>query len=601
MSEKLSRHSESEQADYLPTLWSQMEGTKRDVRRWIATPNTMPNMEQIFLNATSEGLDYLEELYENMPAFKRTKKVEIDGATVDFPDFSDVIVGPEGGDNYQNYLKTPEDPQAQYFEIMSKIGRKTASIYMEACLDNPLVATLHIERYENESNSDYCCQADIGDEKYGPRLRLIDDSTRFEPSLGELQSRLAGIDYIQNYETQEEQEEIDTIQRAFIAYHEIGHAMDFYTTMLCLQDKNEINGTDFQEAVTTHRKRHAQNDESSGMFPEDVITSIADYTQREFRQILHLHGFEKTKPVTIRSVKAQRDRLYREMPKESYADEYARQAVCVRHRYQYFARNEKERLENPEKRHKPIYGEMIYMGDSANEEDQSKLNDELIRCGIVAGKRIAVRIAAMPNGASIDEKTNKLILPEDYDYHAHQEEQAKMPIVAEGIVEYNPASGEFDLVDEQGNFIVNLKGKFRRQQNEEGKIELICDKGIDEHSIYRLQCLNDDEAEAEKRKIKKIDAKTFDELTGFNGDASRSVLFVCNNGSCRTIFPDGGFSKGTKLIDNTGKEYDMPTEFIIANGIPKAKIMGIYCEVVIGGENELNIIREEIAKNQSKE
>lgn len=576
-----------------------IEGVRREIVR-RHTPNTMPSIEQLVKDASPQGLSYVEELCENWPLFKETEKVNVEGEEVDFPRFFPEIKY-TGETDFVGYLSTPVDHEAKIKKIKTEIGKKNASIYTEACLDNPLVATIDFERYGSGNNADFACYHTLPDDLKKARIRLIDESIPLSPTLQLLNARLAGVQYDVTVKNEEEAECVDTVKRATIAYHEIGHAVDLLTNHLKIQEKSEVSSQEIEAAMTEHDKERALEIECSRKIPDMARGEGATILSRhELRVILERRGFDSNYSYEEYNYNDYNDRCYREMPCETVADNYARHSVCVKHRNHYFAENELDRQQNPEKRNLPIYGEMVYLGEAFRGSQNRFLDQELYHCGVVAGKRVAIREMVIPEGIKVNPDTGNIILPDDFDYHADQRRQNQQPILVEGTIRRNPNGGAFEVVDDDGEVCAYFAGTFRRQQNEAGRTDIINGDPESDDPCYRIEFDYSEESERAKRVYTQYGSIAYDKTLGINTEEEASILLINDNCMTRVLLPKGGFTSTEKLIDAGGIEYDMPTELFSYNGIPKVKLNGMLYEVVVGNTLDLAELKKTIAeaKNQ---
>ncbi len=580
----------------LPTF---IENARRDIVRRRA-PNTMPSIERLASDASHRDLLYIDELCDNWPIFKETEKVNIEGKEVDFPRFYPEVKY-TGGIDFVGYLSTADDQEGKFKRIKSEIGKKNASIYAEACLDNPLVATIDIERYPGARNSDYICYRTLPNDLKKARIRLIDESLPLSTDLQLLNARISGIGYESSAENEEQAECMDTVKRATIAYHEIGHAMDVLTNYMKIQEKSEVSSQEIYDAMSAHDKERAFEIECSRSIPEMALgDGMSILSSHEFMTILTRRGFDPKYTYNESHLRDFNKRCYREMPCESVADDYARKSVCVKHRDHYYAQNENERQQNPEKKNLPIYGEMIYLGTAMKDSENRFLDQELMNCGIVAGKRVVIKEMVIPEGLTVDQTTGKVRLPDDYDYHADQRAQARQPFLVEGKVRQNPCGGVFEVEDDEGNVCVIFGGDFRRQQNEMGKVELINGDLTSGETCYRVQFDYSSEDELAKKTNVQFGPMAFDRELGINAEEETTILFINDNSAARVLLPKGGFANAGTMIDSSGAEYPVPMELYYYNGIPKAKFNGQLFEVVPGDKNDLAQMKATIAAAKSK-
>lgn len=582
-------------------LPSKIEGARRALVRRLA-PNTMPNIETLIENTSRLGISYIDDLCENWPLFDHKQTVKIDGKEVSFPQYyPEIAFNPdEGRRDFSGFLSTPEEPRAEYDYIKSEIGKKNASIYAEACLDNPLVARIKFGVYPGCDNSDHATCAIAPDGTYHSVVRLIDESLPLSENLKKIQERLSGTVYGDSVKNKKQLECLDTINRAVIAYHEIGHDMDFLINDLNLQTLEGLDSSHIEDAIKRNYEKRSRDIECSKSVPELAYDGNFLIREDELRVILARRGFDVgAHQYDVDNIHQYNGRRYREMRSERIADEYARKAVCVRHRDHYFAKNQQERDQNPEKRDLPIYGEIVYMGTVMSEWNKF-FDQELMGCGIISGQRLAMYEERVDPRIKVDPQTKKIELPDDFDYDSYQERQEAQPRIVEGIVKYNPHDGRFVLVDDSGRDLVIFGGDFYRQQNQDGEIELINGNFSGEEPTYRIRFAPNEQDRIESETVSQCGAIAFNDYLEIDTTGPNSILFINDNAATRVYLPEGGFASSEKMIEMGGTELEIPTEFYIYNGIPKVKIKGILYEVVPGSQQDLEWLEQKIIENTSE-
>jgi hypothetical protein len=234
------------------------------------------------------------------------------------------------------------------------------------------------------------------------------------------------------------------------------------------------------------------------------------------------------------------------------------------------------------------------MGDSGNERELKFLDQELIHCGIIAGKQVTLYLESLPKGAKVNPKTKAVELPDDYDYMADVERQNQQQVLAEGIIKQNPSRGRFEVVDKNGNLIAIFGGQYRRQLNIVGEIEIVNGGLNDGLPNYRLQISDTREGENLKTSKQQYGPAAFNSALGIDITKEHSILFINDNGMARAILPKGGFTSKEKLVDETGEMYDIPHGLLMCGGIPKVRLFGQLYEIVIGSDEDLQRIKEKI-------
>ena len=582
-------------------LPSKIEDARRTLVRRLA-PNTMPNIETLIENTSRLGISYIDDLCDNWPLFDHKQTVMIDGKKVDFPQYyPEIAFNPdEGRRDFSGFLSTPEEPHVEYDFIKSEIGKKNASIYAEACLDNPLVARIKFGVYPGFENSDHSTWAKAPDGTYHSEVRLVDESLPLSEHLKKVQERLSGTVYGDSVKNKRQLECLDTVNRAVIAYHEIGHDMDFLINDLNLQALESLDNGFVEDAIERNSEKRSRDIECSKSVPELAYNGNFLIREDEVRVILARRGFDVGVQYDDENIYQYNERRYREMRSERIADEYARKAVCVRHRDHYFAKNQQERDRNPEKRDLPIYGEIVFMGTVMDERTKKFLNQELMGCGIISGQRLAIYEERIDPRIKVDPQTKIIKLPDDFDYDSYQERQEAQPCLVEGIVKCNPHDGRFVLVDDSGREQVIFGGDFYRQQNQDGEIELINGDFSGEEPTYRIRFAPKEQDRIESEAVSQCGAIAFNDYLEIDTTRPNSILFINDNAATRVYLPEGGFASSEKMIEIDGTERDMPTEFYIYNGIPKVKIKGILYEVVPGSQRDLEWLGQKIIENTSE-
>ena len=576
-------------------LPGKIEAKRREIARRLA-PNTMPPINVLAHDASRERLSLVDDLCKNWPLFDHTQRAKLDGVEVNFPNFFTQINYTGEGLDYTGYLSTPNNPSAVYEQIKEDVGKKNASIYVEACLDNPLVATMLMRPYEGNDNSNYCSRRSQDDGLLRSEIHLIDESMPLSSSMSALEARMAGVENPVLAETAGEAEAIDTIQRAIVAYHEIGHGMDYLVNYLRLDERTEINNALILLGERLSNQQRSMEIECCKKMP-DLVRTHQDYiTEQQWATMLERRGFKAGINYSMMHLTMYDERRYREMPCEAIADDYAREAVCIRHRDHYFAKNELERRQNPDKKNLPIYGQIVYMGEVSNEQnDESLVLDyELMGCGLIAGQQVEIFEHYAERGISVDSKTNRVKMPDDYDFDAENRARQSQYPIAEGTISRNPCNGRFEVVDSEGQVIATIADKYYRQQNDEGEIEIINGDLAGDRPIYRIHIVKGDDKE--KQVAKQCGPWLFNRFLGINEDEEANVLFINDNCATQVLLPKGGFDLGGELTTDTGAKHPMPVELMIFNGIPKVKIGEQYYEVVLGSKEDLAALKQKIAE-----
>ncbi len=565
----------------------------------LTESETNRTIEHIAEDAKPESISFMENLKRNWPVFTKTKKCNFDGAEIEFPCFDEEIVGGEFS-KYSKYLSTERNPSQVYEELKNKIGAKSAAVWIEACLDNPLVATMMFGIYENNANSSFNRRHE--DQRTGEihsQVELISEDTPLSFSLNRLERRLAGIRNTKEERSDPEKvEKADTITRAMIEYHEIGHGIDFLVNHLKLPQRREISAQEIADAMDKAYKERVAQLECRRIIPQTLMNKLKEQnwsTRGDAeRRILERRGLSEF--ASGDEIRAYNDRLYRETLNEQRADRYASEAVCVRHRYRYFAKNDKERQSNPEKKAMPIYGEYIFLGD----DDFSKgLDFGLIQSGIVAGRRVTVKCNAPTSDYHINPDTHQVELNPDFDYDAHQKAQRGQETILSGKIKNNPHNGKFEIETEGGDACL-FYGDFYRQHNDQGEIEIVNGLRRPAEIQYRICFEPETQGEIDaKSKLVYCGDTRINKASGIDSKRENYVLFVNDNTMFAAVLGVGGIASDYS-IDENGMQLPRPTIMQICNGIPKVMIRGQVFEVAAGSEYDLQQLKEQIAQKRNK-
>jgi hypothetical protein len=571
-----------------------LEGVRREIARRFA-PNTLPNVETLAKDVSREGLSYIDELCENWPIFAHTEKVKIEGKEIDFPQFFPKVKYEEGDEyDYVGFLSSRERPDLAYEELKKEIGKKNATVFVEASLDNPLVSRVTFSKYHDNLNSDHACVAIGPDSLLHAHIRLIDEALPLDYSLKYIEARLAGVKYEKGLE-EEELECYDTIYRSMIAYHEIGHDMDFLINFLKLNEKREVSSAEIEEARGLFYKRRALNIECSKSFPDPVFAVSNEITEDELRIMASRRGFSEEASLDPWHLSLYNHRQYCEMPCESVSDRYAQTAVCRRHRDHYYAKNQHERDTNPEKKHLPIYGEIICIGTTDNERTHEFIDQELMGCGVIAGKKVTLYEEYIDPRIKVNPETHLVELPEDFDYEEYQEKQKAQAKVVYGHIAHNPVNGVFELIGEDDEVDILFGGYYYRQQDENGRVELISGDFGSDHPTYRLRFEDDEESAEAYGDVAQLGSTAFDHFLGIDETKESCAMFINDNEIHRVILPKGGFSGVERMVDaDDGNLINLPSELYVYNGIPKAKVGEILYEVVPCSNETMQQIKEKL-------
>jgi hypothetical protein len=195
----------------------------------------------------------------------------------------------------------------------------------------------------------------------------------------------------------------------------------------------------------------------------------------------------------------------------------------------------------------------------------------------------------------VNPETHLVELPEDFDYEEYQEKQKAQAKVVYGHIVHNPVNGVFELIGEDDEVDILFGGYYYRQQDENGRVELISGDFGSDHPTYRLRFEDDEESAEAYGDVAQLGSTAFDHFLGIDETKESCAMFINDNEIHRVILPKGGFSGVERMVDaDDGNLINLPSELYVYNGIPKAKVGEILYEVVPCSNETMQQIKEKL-------